>query len=78
MTSTTKPCPLGQRHTWVWGKNVTNAQIGGRSARFTLRGLYRCACGAKKIGAPNHDGPDLRGVVGGEIFMVSATKKKET
>lgn len=59
----TKPCSIGPRHAWMWVKNVTNSQIGGRSASFTLRGLYRCACGAKKIGAPNHDGPGLLGVI---------------
>ncbi|HRL97865.1 MAG TPA: hypothetical protein PLE22_00285 [Acidovorax sp.] len=56
----TAPCKVGPRHKWAWLKNVTNAQIGGRSARFTLRGLYRCECGARKVGAPNHNDVDLR------------------
>lgn len=73
MSAPIPPCTNGPRHTWAWAKNITNAQIGGRSAKFSLRGLYRCACGAKKVGAPNHDGPDLRGIVGSDIFMASAT-----
>lgn len=52
-----KPCTQGARHTWAWLKNVTNSQIGGRGASFSLRGVYRCACGAKKVGAPNHNAP---------------------
>lgn len=62
--ATTKPCTTGPRHSWGWVKNVANTQVGGRSVKVTLRGLYRCACGAKKTGAPNHAGPDLRGLVG--------------
>lgn len=63
MTERAKPCKTGPRHTWAWVKNVANAQIGGRSARFTLRGLYRCTCGQQKVGAANHNGPDLRGLL---------------
>lgn len=64
MSTTTKPCTNGPRHTWSWVKNVANGQINGRGARFTLRGLYRCACGQQKAGAANNDGPDLRGLLG--------------
>ena len=68
-----KPCTNGPRHTWAWKKNFFDSQIGGRSAKLTLRGLYTCACGVKKAGPPNHDGPDLRGLIGGDVFMASAT-----
>lgn len=71
--SNLKPCINGPRHTWAWRKNVTNSQIGGRSAKFSLRGLYRCACGAVKVGAPNHDGSDLFGLVGGDFFIAGVT-----
>ncbi len=62
MTAPTKPCKNGPRHKWTWLKNVASSQVGGRGtyAYFTLRGLYRCECGAKKVGVPNHNGADLR------------------
>lgn len=62
MTVPTKPCKIGPRHKWTWLKNVASSQVGGRGvyAYFTLRGLYRCACGAQKIGGPSNSGPDLR------------------
>lgn len=71
----TKPCTKGPRHTWTWVNNCTSAKITGRSASFTLRGRYRCACGAVKFGRPNHNGPDLRGVTGGDAFVASAITK---
>lgn len=64
MTARTKPCKNGPRHAWSWVKNLTTAQAGGRVTRFRLHGLYRCACGQQKVGAPNHDGPDLRALIG--------------
>lgn len=39
-------------------------------------GVARCACGEKKQGQPNHNGPDLRGIVGGDVFMAGATRKR--
>ena len=52
-----KPCTLGPRHKWVWVKNVTSYQVGSQRATFSLHGLYRCECGAKKTGHLNHNAP---------------------
>lgn len=52
-----KPCTHGPRHKWTWLKNTTSGQIGGRGASFSLRGIYRCACGERKAGVPIHDAP---------------------
>lgn len=62
MTALTKPCKIGPRHKWTWLKNIASSQVGGRGAYayFTLRGIYRCECGAKKVGRPDNSGPDLR------------------
>lgn len=73
MSTPIPPCTNGPRHTWAWTKNITRTTVSGRSAHISLKGRYRCACGATKLGAPNHDGPDLRGIVGSDIFMASAT-----
>lgn len=52
-----KACTNGPRHKWTWLKNTTSAQVSSRSASFSMRGLYRCACGARKAGEPNHNEP---------------------
>jgi hypothetical protein len=70
-----KTCTNGPRHTWTWINNCTKAHIGRNSASFTLRGRYRCACGAIKFGRPNHNSPDLRGVIGGGAFVSGAITK---
>jgi len=70
---TNNQCTKGPRHAWMWAKNVTNSQVGGRSIRFTLRGLYRCECGAQKVGPANHNGPDLRGLIADGIYVAGAT-----
>lgn len=65
----TKPCTNGPRHSWAF---VSNTSVGslthtsrGSFGRFSLKGLYRCTCGATRIGAPDHNAPgDLRGLVG--------------
>ena len=54
MTDTSKeppellPCPF-------CGKNTTNAQAGGRGIGFSVRGIYRCECGQKKLGDAGHE-----------------------
>ena len=45
-----KPCTLNPKHKWELVKNINQTVINGRSARLSLRGLYRCACGATKLG----------------------------
>ena len=51
----TKPCTLGPRHKWTWMKNVTQTTQSGRSFRMSARGLYKCKCGATKIGLTEAD-----------------------
>jgi len=58
-----KPCTNGPRHKWVWKRNTASTSMTARTIGFSLRGVYRCECGASKIGAPNHNGPDLRGLI---------------
>jgi hypothetical protein len=60
----TKPCPNGGdkgKHKWEFVRNgtVTRAVggIGGGSMRISLRGLYRCSCGATRVGQANHNAP---------------------
>lgn len=67
--SKTKPCTIGPKHKWQWVKNVTikKGTFGpcGSTMQVSLRGLYKCECGADRIGKDNHSGPDLRQLVGG-------------
>lgn len=49
-----KPCTEGKRHKWVHTHNISTVHQTLRTTRFSLRGVYRCACGEKKIGAPAH------------------------
>lgn len=64
----TPPCTIAAKHKWQWIKNGTKttatSSMGGTSVRMTLKGLYKCACGAKRIGQPNHNAKDLRDLVG--------------
>lgn len=57
-------CTLGPKHKWTWLKNITNGTFrhtaNGSFGRFTLKGVYTCACEEVRIGQPNHNGPDLR------------------
>lgn len=65
----TKPCTNGPRHRWTFVKNASVGSIThtsrGSNGVFSLKGLYRCACGATKYGQhdPNQAG-DLRGLIG--------------
>lgn len=47
-------CTKGPRHAWEWKKDTTTRQmtIGalGSSAVISRRGVYACACGARKYG----------------------------
>lgn len=58
------PCTNGPRHKWEFVKNVNVGSMSvtarGTVGRFSLKGLYRCACGAKKHGQFNHNASDLR------------------
>jgi len=63
-----KPCTTGTNHAWSFVKNVSVGSMSysarGAHGRFTLKGLYSCACGASKYGPndPNQYG-DLRNLV---------------
>lgn len=52
--STAPKCTLGPKHKWAWQKDVTNVtmKITERSTtkKFSRRGVYLCACGAKRQG----------------------------
>ena len=63
-----KPCTIGPRHRWEWIKNISVGSLvhtrRGTLGKFTLKGLYKCQCGHKKYGQPNHNGGDLRSIGG--------------
>lgn len=52
MAEKTKPCALETRHRWTFVRNRICTYTNVGDARISQRGVYRCACGAKKIGAP--------------------------
>lgn len=64
-----KPCTKGPKHAWTFVKNASVGSLThtahGSFGHFSLKGLYRCTCGATKYGPhdPNEAG-DLRGLVG--------------
>ena len=45
-----KKCTVGKRHKWEFVRNVSEASFGCFHASFSLKGLYKCACGATKHG----------------------------
>lgn len=47
-----KPCTLGKRHRWAFRHDVITTYMNGRIGRVSKRGLYRCECGAEKLGNP--------------------------
>jgi hypothetical protein len=67
--SKTKPCTNGPKHKWQWVKNVTSATATinshGTTMRMSLRGLYKCECGAERTGKDNPNANDLRHIEGG-------------
>lgn len=74
----TPKCTKAARHTWTFVKNVKAGSLTvsdrGSHGRFTLKGLYRCECGATKHGVPDHNAKnaDLRGLVGTIVSMDEA------
>lgn len=44
-------CTIGKRHAWRWVTNVNKMTVSGTSVGFSLKGAYRCECGARKLGA---------------------------
>jgi hypothetical protein len=60
----TKPCPNGGekgKHSWQFVRNGTqtrvSAGLGGGFMSISVRGLYRCACGATRVGQMKPDAP---------------------
>lgn len=49
-----KPCTEGKRHKWDFVRNHNCRTESLRSIGWTLRGLYKCKCGALKYGEPQH------------------------
>ncbi|WP_421427752.1 hypothetical protein ACOL7R_03375 [Acinetobacter pittii] len=45
-----KKCTIGSRHKWEHIKNVQLTTQTSRSISISIKGLYQCACGAKKYG----------------------------
>lgn len=43
-------CTVGKRHKWEFVRNVHEAGFGCGRAYFSLKGLYKCKCGATKYG----------------------------
>lgn len=70
-----RPCTRGPRHEWAWLKNVMDLYVGPRYAGLTLRGLYRCECGARKLGQPNHNTPQEGA---GLLSLVESLAKERT
>jgi len=54
MSNKVLPCKIADKHKWEFVKNVTitKASYGPTGSRIQLsfRGLYKCACGEKRIG----------------------------
>lgn len=45
-----KKCSIGKRHKWEHFKNVRVQTQTTRTISISLKGLYKCACGAQKYG----------------------------
>lgn len=62
----TPACTQAAKHTWTFVKNVNQTKMvfssRGSHGTIKLRGAYRCACGALRLGKFDPNGPDLRGV----------------
>lgn len=47
----TEKCTKAKRHKWLFFKNVTVKRFyASGSIQLSLRGLFRCKCGAEKLG----------------------------
>ena len=49
-----KPCTLGKRHKWEFVRTVISQKVRvsakGTTATLSMRGVYQCPCGEKKLG----------------------------
>lgn len=55
MADKPKPCTEGKRHKWLFQRNRIIETYGPGYANISKRGVYRCACGEKKLGEPSLD-----------------------
>lgn len=57
LTTTTmpkiQPCTKAAKHSWDWSHNARVTTSTLHTKTLSLRGVYRCACGARKYGQPN-------------------------
>lgn len=64
----TPKCTLGEKHKWVWVKNGTRTTTTiaprGTTMHVALKGLYKCACGERRLGTAKSEGADLRSLLG--------------
>jgi len=47
-------CTKGIRHKWKHVRNKEYVSQGFNSMSMTVRGIYQCECGAKKVGEYQH------------------------
>lgn len=79
MKTKTPKCTKAERHTWAFVRNVKVGTMTvsehGSHGHLSLKGLYRCKCGATKHGAPdlNARSADLRGMVGNIVSVDEST-----
>lgn len=59
MTTRPKPCTLGKKHKWEFVKNTTHTttDYGPAGTRIHIRykGIYKCACGQRKLGQTQYE-----------------------
>lgn len=55
MPTNNKACTSGKRHKWNFVRNRITQSGGPTTIRISKRGIYRCDCGAQKLGEPGHD-----------------------
>ncbi|WP_428851168.1 hypothetical protein [Imbroritus primus] len=53
------PCTLGPKHKWEFVRNIRTGSVtigpNGSSAKLSVKGRYRCACGLRKLGPMRHE-----------------------
>lgn len=49
------PCTIGPKHKWDYANNVIVKRVTDRGFSLEVKGRYRCACGARKLGPMRHE-----------------------
>lgn len=52
-----EPCTKGPKHKWEFVRNKEVMHSTPTTMSITLKGVYRCACGARKLGDFRHEAP---------------------